>query len=167
MHRVSRTAPMEAALPRWVNRVTLVVQSLKLYMLAANKSQRPGSPLSSCDPRSENFRPAPATKSVTTLDTRTSPGPHCPMTRAAACTAMPPISSPRISTSPVCNPARSGNPICLAAAPNAKAERTARPGPSNVARIPSPVWRVSPWETLELHALRGMPGGPRGSRSRQ
>jgi hypothetical protein len=34
-------------------------------MLAAKRSYRPGRPLSSCDPRSENFKPAPATRSVT------------------------------------------------------------------------------------------------------
>ena len=53
------------------------------HMLAANKSHRPGMPLSSNDPRSENFRPAPATRSVTTRDTSTSFGPDCAMTRAA------------------------------------------------------------------------------------
>src|SRR6266850_3563081 len=42
------------------------------YALAANKSHRPGRPLSSCDPRSKNFKPAPATRSVTTRETRTS-----------------------------------------------------------------------------------------------
>src|SRR6476469_5370945 len=36
-------------------------------VLAANRSQRPGKPLSSCEPRSENFSPAPATRYVTTL----------------------------------------------------------------------------------------------------
>jgi hypothetical protein len=44
------------------------------YVLAANRSHRPGRPLSSCDPRSENFSPAPATRSVTTLETSTSLG---------------------------------------------------------------------------------------------
>jgi hypothetical protein len=42
------------------------------YALAANKSHRPGRPLSSCDPHSENFKPDPATRSVTTRETRTS-----------------------------------------------------------------------------------------------
>ena len=51
----------------------------KLRLIAANKSHRPGRPFSSCEPRSANFRPAPATRSVTTLETRTSPGAqtHC------------------------------------------------------------------------------------------
>ena len=44
------------------------------YAVAANRSHRPGSPLSSDDPRSENFSPAPATRSVTTLETQTSCG---------------------------------------------------------------------------------------------
>ena len=47
---------------------------LYTHALAANKSHRPGRPLSSCEPRSANFRPAPATRSVTTLETRTSLG---------------------------------------------------------------------------------------------
>ena len=47
------------------------------YALAANKSHRPGRPLSSNDPRSENFKPAPATRSVTTRDTNTSFEPDC------------------------------------------------------------------------------------------
>jgi hypothetical protein len=44
------------------------------YALAANKSHRPGNPLRSYDPRAENFNPAPATKSVTILETQTSFG---------------------------------------------------------------------------------------------
>src|ERR1700681_5037007 len=40
----------------------------RTYWTAANKSYRPGTPLSSYDPRSENFRPVPATRSVTTLE---------------------------------------------------------------------------------------------------
>jgi hypothetical protein len=44
---------------------------------------------------------APATRSVTTLETRTSSALDCAMTRAAACTAIPPISRPLISISPV------------------------------------------------------------------
>ena len=50
-----------------------------------------------------------------------------------------PTSSPRTSISPVCSPARRGSPICRDAAPSASAQRTPRPGPSNVARMPSPV----------------------------
>ena len=69
----------------------------RTYWTAANKSYRPGTPLSSYDPRSENFRPVPATRSVTTLDTRTSFEPDCAITRAAAWTAMPPMSRPMSS----------------------------------------------------------------------
>src|SRR6476660_705164 len=47
-------------------------------------------------------------------------------------------SRPLTSISPVCRPERSGKPICLAAAEDASAQRTARPGPSKVARMPSP-----------------------------
>lgn len=46
------------------------------HKLAANKSHLPGNPLSSYDPRSTNFKPAPATRSVTTLETNTSLGAH-------------------------------------------------------------------------------------------
>ena len=109
------------------------------YWAAANNSQWPGMPLRSNAPRSVNLSPAPATRSVTTRDTRTSFAPHCAITRAAACTAIPPTSWPRTSISPVCRPARRGRPICCAAAPKASAQRTARPGPSKVARMPSPV----------------------------
>jgi hypothetical protein len=112
------------------------------YKLAAKSSHRPGRPLSSWNPRSQNFRPAPATRSVTTLDTRTSLDWDWAITRAAVCTAMPPISRPLISISPVWRPARSGKPIWFEAAPSAKAHRTARPGPSNVARMPSPVFLI-------------------------
>jgi hypothetical protein len=85
------------------------------YILAANKSHVPGRPFSSNDPRSENFRPAPATRSVTTREARTSFEPDCAITRAAACRAIPPISRPRSSISPVWSSARSGRPICWAA----------------------------------------------------
>ena len=61
--------------------------SKRYYALAEYVSHRPGMPLSSCDPRSENFNPAPATRSVTTLETKTSLGWHCAITRAAAWTA--------------------------------------------------------------------------------
>jgi len=50
--------------------------------LVANKSQRPGRPLSSKGPRSAKFNPVPATRSVTTRDTSTSSEPQCDITRA-------------------------------------------------------------------------------------
>ena len=40
------------------------------------------------------------------LDTSTSLAPASALTRAPMCTAIPPMSSPRTSHSPVCNPAR-------------------------------------------------------------
>jgi hypothetical protein len=123
---------LTSALPPNSDKSTRSVLRICAYKLASNSSHLPGRPFSSCGPRLENFRPAPATRSVTTRDTRTSLGRHFPITRAAACTAMPPISCPLISTSPVCSPARRGKPICLAAAPNAKAQRTARPGSTRI-----------------------------------
>lgn len=70
------------------------------YLLAAKRSHFPGSPFNSYEPRSENFRSVPATRSVTTRETNTSLLPDCDITRAAAWTAMPPMSLPLISTSP-------------------------------------------------------------------
>jgi hypothetical protein len=72
-----------------------------LQALAVNKSHRPGSPLSSCTPRSSNFNPAPVTRSVTTRDSITSSAPDFAITRAAAWTAIPPISLPLTSISHV------------------------------------------------------------------
>ena len=56
---------------------------------------------------------------------------------------MPPTLSPINSHSPVCTPARTSIPSCLTASAIASAQRTARAGPSNVARKPSPVVLVS------------------------
>jgi hypothetical protein len=61
-----------------------MLQAFILHALAANKSHRPGRPLSSYAPRSSNFSAAPATRSETMRDTRTSSGPEFAMTRAAA-----------------------------------------------------------------------------------
>src|ERR1700722_4292649 len=69
------------------------------------------------------------------------------MTRAAACTAMPPMCRPLISISPVWRPARSGKPISFEAVPNARAQRTPRPGQS----WPSLVWLVRPWPISLQH----------------
>ena len=59
------------------------------------------------------------------------------MIRAARCTAMPPMSSPRSSTSPVWIPTRISNPNGRSWSRNAFANRIARPGPSNVASTAS------------------------------
>ena len=88
--RKSPSARVTAAYPRsrhWVRERGTSFSCRKrnfgpYYKAAANKSQRPGRPFSSCDPRSENFRPAPATRSVTTLDTKTSLDCDCAITRA-------------------------------------------------------------------------------------
>src|SRR5918992_1086996 len=52
--------------------------------------QDPGTPFSSCSPRSTNSTPDPATRSRTVPVTRTSPGFAAPATRAPMATAMPP-----------------------------------------------------------------------------
>jgi hypothetical protein len=63
----------------------------------------------------ENEMPAPATRSVTVRETSTSPGPARSATRAAMCTARPPMSPSRHLTSPVCPPARIRKPnSCIA-----------------------------------------------------
>jgi hypothetical protein len=49
------------------------------------------------------------------------------------------MSSPRTSTSPVCTPMRMLSPSPRIASRMASPQRTARPGPSNVASTPSPV----------------------------
>lgn len=52
-------------------------------LVGANNCQLPGKPLNSFVPRSEKRSLAPATRSVTTRETRTSPAAHCVITRAA------------------------------------------------------------------------------------
>ena len=59
--------------------------------------------------------PEPATRSLTILETSTSPGPALAATRAATCTAMPPMSCANNSHSPVCSPARTSTPRLRAA----------------------------------------------------
>src|SRR5207248_2317381 len=54
-----------------------------------------------CNPRSSKRNPEPATRSFTVPDTNVSPGPAIAATRAAMLTAMPPISSPLRSVSPL------------------------------------------------------------------
>jgi len=54
------------------------------------------------------------------------------------CTAIPPMSSPRTSQSPVCNPARTSMPSACTTSRIDMAQRIARCGPSNIARKPSP-----------------------------
>jgi hypothetical protein len=70
---------------------------------------------------------------------RISPGPAAAITRAAMCTAMPPTSRSRSSISPVCSPDRIRNPMPVSSSRKAATQRIARPGPSKVARMPSPV----------------------------
>jgi hypothetical protein len=80
-----------------------------------------------------------ATRSRIVLEVRISPGPASAITRAAMCTAMPPTSWSRSSTSPVCNPARICSPMLRSSSRSAAAQRIPRPGPSKVAMSPSPV----------------------------
>src|SRR5437867_1037840 len=82
--------------------------------------------------------PDPATRSLTVLETRISPGPAWAATRAPMCTATPPIFSPTISHSPVCRPARTSSPSSRTESLIARAHRIARAGPSKLAKKPSP-----------------------------
>ena len=104
----------------------------------------------------------------------TRPG-HARVTRAAMCTARPPMSSPRTSTSPACRPARSSRPAPGAASTMAAAQRTAWVGAAKRASTPSPVvltrapsWRSSSRRTFmsnssrtPRHWLSPSGGGPR------
>jgi hypothetical protein len=71
----------------------------------AQRCHSPGTPLSTCVPRSSNPRSEPITRSFTVLVTSTSPGPASEPTRAPMCTPMPATSLPRRSISPVWRPA--------------------------------------------------------------
>ena len=51
------------------------------YERTANSCQRPGTPASSCSPRSSNSSPDPTTRSGSVLETRTSPASALPDTR--------------------------------------------------------------------------------------
>lgn len=100
-------------------------------------------PLSWCSPLSTNSMPEPATKSFTVVETGTSPGAASGSMRAATCTVRPARSSPRISHSPVCSPARTSMPSSRAAWVIDVAQAIARPGPSKHAVKPSPVVLIS------------------------
>jgi len=85
-----------------------------------------------------NVTPGPATTPLIVRDTRTSSAPAAAMIRAATCTAMPPMRSPRTSTSPRCIPARIRRSSPATLPRSERAQAMALAGPSNVASIPSP-----------------------------
>jgi len=95
----------------------------------ANSRHGSWTPLRLWVPRSSNWMADPATRSLTVLDTRTSPGPASAATRAPMWTAMPPMSSPISSHSPVCSPARIWRPSPPSASriAHAHADRAGRP----------------------------------------
>jgi hypothetical protein len=108
----------------------------------------PSTPFKRCRPRSFTVMSEPTTRSRTVLEVTTSPGPAVAITRAAMCTAIPPTSPSRSSTSPVCRPARICRPIARSSSRKAAAQRIPRPGPSKVASTPSPVVLMSwPWNS--------------------
>src|SRR5439155_4147662 len=76
-------------------------------LIAAAKSCHwSGTPFRAWIPRSRNVSPDPTTRSLMVRETRTSPVPASAAMRAPIWMATPSTSSPTISTSPVCRPAR-------------------------------------------------------------
>jgi hypothetical protein len=122
-------------------RVALIVCIAQLS--TAYSCQSPGTPLSRWAPRSRNRIPEPATRSATVRETSTSPGWAAAATRAPICTAIPAMSSPLISTSPVCRPTRISIPRARIASRIAHAQLIARAGPAKAAKKPSPVVATS------------------------
>jgi putative ABC transport system substrate-binding protein len=98
----------------------------------------PGTPVKACMPRSSNAMPEPTTKSFTVLETRTSPGIARPAIRLPICTAIPPTFLLTIWHSPVWSPALTSIPSERTCRQILAAQRRARPGPSKVAKKPSP-----------------------------
>src|SRR4051794_40268294 len=135
------------------------------YPATAYSRHSSGTPLSGCRPRSANRRPEPTTRSLTVLEVRTSPGPASDITRAAMCTAMPPMSEALSSHSPVWRPARISRPAIRTDSAMSLAQRTPRAGPSNVARKPSPVCLTS--RPPKRESWRRTSSSWRASRSRQ
>ena len=97
-------------------------------LTTANSCHAPSTPLSrACRGRRRRCRsrrPGPRPSG----STRISPAPAAAMTRAAMCTAIPPTSSPRSSTSPVCSPARIWSPSAAQLSRSAPRSRIARAG---------------------------------------
>ena len=118
-------------------------QPTRMSLATAKRCHVPGSPFSACCPRSSNRMPEPATRSLTVLDTSTSSGTACAAIRAPVWTAMPPILPPVTSHSPVCTPARTVIPSVRTSSMIARAQRTARAGPSKLANNPSPAASTS------------------------
>ena len=98
------------------------------WSATASSRHSPGTPFSSWLPRSAKSIPEPTTRSLTVLETSTSPGAARAATRAPMCTAMPPTSSPISSHSPVCRPARTSSPADDER--SAIAMRSGSPGPA-------------------------------------
>ena len=95
-------------------------------LATANKCHSSGIPFKLCVPRSSNWSPDPTTRSLTVLETSTSPGIAFASTRAPICTATPPMSSPSNSHSPVCRPILISSPRCRNSSRIRIAQRMAR-----------------------------------------
>ena len=104
----------------------------------------PGTPLSACTPRSSNARPEPATRSLTVCETSTSPGPASEaIARAGVDGDAADLRAVELALAGV--DARRGSRRRAAGRHRriASAQRTARAGPSKVARKPSPAVSTS------------------------
>ena len=105
--------------------------------------QVPGTPLSSCSPRSTKSKPEPATRSFTVCETSTSPESASAATRAPVTTEIPASFSPTTSHSPVWIPARTPRSSSFARLTIARAHAIARAGPSKRQKKPSPAESTS------------------------
>ena len=95
----------------------------------------PGTPLSSCSPRSTNVQSRAGQQVLHgARHDDVAARRRVAATRAPMCTASPPIRSPRTSTSPVCTPARIATPIGASAS---RIASRAADGPRRVRRT----WR--------------------------
>ena len=116
------------------------------YRRTENSRQVPGTPLSSCSPRSSNSRPDPTTRSLTVLETRTSRGPASAEIRAPMWTASPAMSSGWTSISP--RGARRGSRARARGRRRGSRPRSGPPGPGRR------TWPGSRRRRLDLVARR-------------
>src|SRR5215472_13676041 len=78
------------------------VETLTTGVSGAKSRHSPGIPLNTCVPRSLKVMSDPAIKSLTVLDTRTSPGCAAAKIREPVFTVIPPMAPSSYSTSPAC-----------------------------------------------------------------
>ena len=104
--------------------------------------QVPGTPLRSCSPRSSNENPEPATRSLTVLDTSTSPGAARDEIRDPSRPRYLRSSRRRVALAGM-DPARTARSCSFAPSTMARAHAIARAGPSKRQKNPSPAVSTS------------------------